>query len=191
MEKGGSRSLASGPAAIAALLPLQSQGVVTGQGQRFSSVPFKRVNDGPLPPGPGLAVACLEGTQLICFSFFISRQGERYGFEYDLRRWIQHCEVCEHRVVQFWSVVSTSISLWGRPDLQLPSLPLRYHDKPAGRIWSLFRSNHQNPEVFRSDFSLANETRDKRGEREECEREKVHISLTSPVHQNRRSQNGG
>lgn len=77
MEKGRSRSLTSGPAAIAALPALQSQGVVTSQGQRFSGVPSKRVNDGPLPPGPGLAVACLEGTQLICCSFSISRQGER------------------------------------------------------------------------------------------------------------------
>lgn len=52
-----SRSLTSGLPAIAALLPLQSQGVVTSQGQRFSCVPSGRVKDGPLPPGPGLAGA--------------------------------------------------------------------------------------------------------------------------------------
>lgn len=57
LEKGRSRSLTGGPAATAALLALQSQGVVTSQGQRFSGVPSERVNDGPLPSGPGLAAA--------------------------------------------------------------------------------------------------------------------------------------
>lgn len=56
-EKGKSTSLTGGLAAIAALPALQSQGVVTSQGQRFSGVLSERVNDGPFPQRPGLAVA--------------------------------------------------------------------------------------------------------------------------------------
>lgn len=77
LEKGSSRSLTGGPTAMAALPALQSQGVVTSQGQRLSGVPSKRVNDGPLPPRHGLAVAWLGGRELIRCSFFISLQGER------------------------------------------------------------------------------------------------------------------
>lgn len=78
LEKGRSRSLTGGPAAIAALPALQSQGVVTSQGQRFSGVPFKRVNDGPLPPSQAwISCGLVEGTEAIRCSFFISRQGER------------------------------------------------------------------------------------------------------------------
>lgn len=88
--------------------------------------------------------------------------------------------VYELRVVQLWSVVSTHISLWVCPDPQPPSPSLHYHDKPAGRLWSLFWSNHQKPEVFRSDFSLAKgETR---GEKNNWEKEKVHIPLLSSFH---------
>ena len=118
LEKGSSRSLTGGPAAIAALLALQSQGVVTNQGQRLSRVPSKRVNDGPLPPRPRLAVAWLEGTELIRCSFFISTVGRKVSLW--VRFKMMNSAVCEDkvwlvyelRVVQLWSVVSTSISLW-------------------------------------------------------------------------------
>lgn len=58
-EKRKSGSLTCGLAAITALAPIQSEGVVTSQGRRSSDVPSERVNDGPLPPETGLAASRL------------------------------------------------------------------------------------------------------------------------------------
>lgn len=57
----GTRRCSGGLFAIAALLALQSQDLVTSQGQRFCGFPPERVNDRPLP---GLTGAWWGGTEL-------------------------------------------------------------------------------------------------------------------------------
>lgn len=153
VEKGKSSSLTGGLAAIAALAPLQSQGVVTSQGQRFSGVPSKRVNDGP-------SSSLERGHAADLLQLFYLTAGWKVRLLAKFKT--MNSAVCEHvvwkkslcckvtRGGEYQAACSERVRIFSsRPLLfQILRQARRTH------LISLLVQSSKPPEVFGSDFSL-------------------------------------